>query len=92
MFGEDTNCDFAGSHSQPELGIFEGILGHVVQYAVQLPGWFQWGSGGSIEPYKTRGIKKITEQSVLDRLAADEKKDQLTAELARIQAELDKLN
>ena len=34
--GEDPNCDFGGHHYQPELGIVEGRLVDVINYAVQV--------------------------------------------------------
>jgi len=46
--GEDPNCDMGGSHSQPHLGYYKGTLDEVINLAVDLPGFWQWGSGGSI--------------------------------------------
>lgn len=46
--GEDPNCDFGGSHYQPELGVVEGNLKDVIKYAVKLHGFYTWGSGGDI--------------------------------------------
>lgn len=83
--GEDPNCDLGGYHHSPELGIFEGKLRDVIAYAVRLPGWYAWGSGGSIESYLPRNIRKITSESVAELDAKAEKK-------AKIRAERDKLN
>lgn len=46
--GEDPNCDLGGAHYQPELGTIEGKLREVVEHAVQLSGFYTWGSGGDI--------------------------------------------
>ena len=46
--GEDPNCDIGGSHVQPLLGFFEGTLELAIKTAVQLKGFWSWGSGGSI--------------------------------------------
>lgn len=56
VFGEDPNCDFAGSHHMPKLGTFQGKLSDVLEIAVELNGFYQWGSGGE--------IRKISIQSV----------------------------
>lgn len=46
--GEDPNCDMGGHHYQPELGTVEGKLLDVVEHAVNLEGFYTWGSGGDI--------------------------------------------
>lgn len=70
--GEDSNPDFGGSHHQPELGIFRGKFEDVAAYAVELFGFWQWGSGGSIEEIV---IKEITADSSKKRKALlDEQK------------------
>ena len=46
--GEDPNCDFGGSHYQPELGTVQGKLSDVVEHAVNLSGFYTWGGGGDI--------------------------------------------
>lgn len=48
VHGEDPNCDMGGSHSQPLLGFYEGMLDTVIRLAVQLPKFWNWGAGGSI--------------------------------------------
>lgn len=54
--GEDPNCDFGGSHYQPDLGTVEGRLEDVIRYAVSKPNFFTWGSGGDITKVE---IKKV---------------------------------
>ncbi len=56
VYGEDPNCDFEGHHYMPKLGIFQGKLSDVLETAVQLKGFYQWGGGGE--------IKKINIQTV----------------------------
>lgn len=62
--GEDPNCDLGGHHHSPTLGFFEGTLGDVIDYAMELPGFWQWGYGGDIEPYNKPLIKKIDSKSI----------------------------
>lgn len=54
--GEDPNCDFGGSHYQPELGTVEGRLEDVIRYAVKLPDFYTWGAGGDIEKIKIKRL------------------------------------
>lgn len=46
--GEDPNCDFGGSHHQPDLGYFTGTLRECIKYAIELPDFWTWGGGGRI--------------------------------------------
>jgi len=46
--GEDPNCDFGGHHYQPDLGVVEGTLADVIDYAVGLKNFWTWGGGGDI--------------------------------------------
>lgn len=48
ILGEDPNCDFGGHHHEPELGSVTGTYENVVDYAMTMKGFFQWGSGGRI--------------------------------------------
>lgn len=57
--GEDSNCDFGGSHYEPELGIFEGTLDDVICIAVKHKGFWQWGAGGSISLVKFEKVSDI---------------------------------
>lgn len=47
--GEDPNADLCGLHHEPVLGYYSGMLIDVIKYAVNLPGFWQWGAGGKIE-------------------------------------------
>jgi hypothetical protein len=55
--GEDPNCDMGGAHYQPNLGTVEGRLEDVIRYAVKLPEFYTWGSGGNIEKIEIRKLK-----------------------------------
>jgi hypothetical protein len=59
VYGEDPNCDFGGSHHEPFLGNFEGSLEQVLEYAVQMPRFWQWGAGGRIEKAKEPVVIKL---------------------------------
>lgn len=43
--GEDPNCDWG---PRPDLGTYQGKLEDIIEMAVELPGFWQWGSGGTI--------------------------------------------
>lgn len=83
--GEDSNPDFRGSHYQPELGVFRGKFEDVASYAVELPGFWVWGSGGSIEEIE---IKEITADSSKKRKALLDEKKVLEKKLADIKKKL----
>lgn len=57
VLGEDPNPDLGGNHHQPFLGRFEGTLKKVIEHAVTLPGFWQWGSGGNIKA--STGVIKL---------------------------------
>jgi hypothetical protein len=59
--GEDPNCDLGGHHSQPFLGHFEGTLEDVLNIAVDLPNFWQWGAGGTIKQIKSKPVLKLNE-------------------------------
>jgi hypothetical protein len=57
--GEDSNCDFGGSHYQPDLGVVEGSLRDVIEYAVGLKSFWTWGGGGDIELVSVKKIDPL---------------------------------
>ena len=63
--GEDPNCDLGGAHHMPNLGIVEGMLRDVIEYAVELPQFWQWGAGGDIT--KIGPIPKINPKTNAER-------------------------
>ena len=68
IFGEDANAELSGSHYMPPLGIVEGKLEDVLQYAVELPDFWQWGAGGEIR-YLGTSIPKINADTAKKREA-----------------------
>lgn len=59
IFGEDPNCDFGGHHHTPYLQTVEGTLDAVINYAVELPAFWQWGAGGEIIKTEVKTIKVL---------------------------------
>ena len=80
--GEDPNCDFGGHHYQPDLGVVEGTLKDVIEYAVNLKSFWTWGGGGSIEPVK---ITKVDS-------AANKRRAELIQEARDLEARLKAIN
>lgn len=58
--GEDPNCDWGGPHYQPHIATLEGKLEDVLRQAVEMPQFWQWGSGGTVTRLE---IKKVTGES-----------------------------
>lgn len=76
--GEDTNPDYGGTHYQEVLGYFEGKLEHVFYYAINLPGFFCWGSGGDFKLIK---ITKITDRDSKEFINLIVRRDKLRKEI-----------
>lgn len=53
IYGEDSNCDMGGSHHTPLLEVVTGDLGDVIEYGVNLAGFWQWGGGGDFRKRST---------------------------------------
>ena len=83
--GEDPNCDFGGSHHQPTLGFFEGKLKDVIEYAVTLKGFWQWGGGGDFIQVT---VVKVDENIAEKQRQLAIEKEQLEERLAEIKREL----
>jgi hypothetical protein len=83
--GEDPNCDFGGHHYQPELGVVEGTLADVIDYAVSLKNFWTWGGGGDISLVEVKKIDPVYNQRQAE--LRQEAKD-LEARLKAINAEL----
>jgi hypothetical protein len=86
IFGEDPNCDFGGSHHSPELGIVEGKLEDVIAYAVNLPGFWNWGGGGHFKKIPTP--IKITPESNYERTKLQQEEESLKEQLEKVQNQL----
>ena len=84
--GEDPNCDFGGAHHQPKLGIVQGKLRDVIMYGVGLPGFWQWGGGGSFESIGI--IPKIDSKSIQVRNELLVEEVRLIRELKAVQEKL----
>jgi len=89
--GEDPNCDFGGPHHQPLLGIFEGVLYDVIEHAVELPGFWQWGAGGDIKARRVTKVVKINPQTRAKRQEIRNRIQALESELASLKKQLDDL-
>ena len=83
--GEDPNAELGGSHYQPELGVFRGKFEDVAAYAVEIPSFWAWGSGGSIEEI---AIKEITADSAKKRKALLDEQKALKKKLKEIEESL----
>lgn len=59
IHGEDPNCDFGGSHTNPFLETVEGTYRNACLYAVKLLGFYQWGAGGYVRRTSNKTIKKV---------------------------------
>lgn len=84
--GEDPNCDLGGPHHEPHLDTVEGKYADIVEYALTLGGFFQWGYGGSIK--KLRPIRKITGDALRRRAELTRRRAELQAELKKVNEEL----
>lgn len=83
--GEDPNCDFGGSHHQPTLGYFEGVLSDVVEYAVNLPCFWQWGAGGNFELVE---VVKVDNKTAIRMVEMKAEKESLEERLAAVKRAL----
>lgn len=86
IYGEDPNCDWGGSHHEPELGIVEGKLKDVIEYAIELPNFWTWGGGGRIVSVGT--IHKINPESNAKRARLMALATDLEQRLKKVQDEL----
>lgn len=50
--GADNNPDFNGTHYQADLGIYEGKLIDIINYAVSLEDFWSWASGDIVKVNK----------------------------------------
>jgi len=86
IYGEDPNCNLGGSHITPRLGTAEGKLTDVIDYAVELSGFFQWGYGGNIK--KVEGVVKVSPAANAERARLKKQEQELERQLADIKAQL----
>ena len=83
--GEDSNCDFGGSHYQPHLATVTGRLSDVIEAAVELPNFWTWGGGGSI-----RAIKIVSIDDLGTKTSLAQEKARLEKRIKEIETELRK--
>lgn len=86
IFGEDSNPDFGGSHHCPELALVEGTLNDIIDYAVALPRFWAWGSGGEIR-FVNAPVKIVPDTAKKIR-ELQEKKNELRQEIDEISRQL----
>ena len=86
IFGEDSNPDFGGSHHCPELALVEGTLNDIIDYAVSLPRFWAWGSGGEIR-FVNAPVKIVPDTAKKIR-ELQEKKNELQQEIDEISRQL----
>jgi hypothetical protein len=87
--GEDPNCDFGGSHYQPDLGVVEGKLQDIIMYAVNLPSFWTWGAGGDIELIG-EVIPKIDASAIAQRAELEAEAAELEQRLKEVKQRLGK--
>lgn len=82
IFGEDQNAELWGPHHEPKLETVTGTYKNVVEYALNLSGFFSWGRGGRIEKKKCQ--TKLTNVDSL----VDPKVSVLEAERKKLQSRI----
>jgi len=89
ILGEDANCDLGGSHYEPELEVVSGTYRNVVNYALTLPRFFTWGSGGRITKLEIpTGIANVDQMRNPRVLLLEEERNNLRNRLKEIDAEI----
>jgi hypothetical protein len=83
--GEDPNCDMGGNHYQPDLGVVDGTLVDVIEYAVGLDKFWTWGGGGDITLVE---VKKVDSFANKRRAEMVETLRDLEARVKELQSEL----
>lgn len=93
VYGEDPNCDSGGSHVKPFLGSYSGTLASVLVMAVDLPRFWTWGGGGTIELAINKKIKPLLnhEEAMYEIRTAQSRKQDLDNEAAKIEEEINRL-
>jgi len=88
ILGEDPNCDLGGPHGNPMLATVQGTYADIVEYALELPGFFTWGGGGDIEKVS---VLKVDGTTVKQRAILNSRRQTLKRQLDEVEAELKKL-
>ena len=89
ILGEDPNCDFGGPHHEPELEVVTGTYKNVVEYALTLPRFFNWGGGGRIKLMTPpKGLVNVDTLKSPEVLKLEEERKQLQDRLRTIESDL----
>jgi hypothetical protein len=86
IHGEDPNVDLGGSHIEPHIETVEGKYGDVVDYALSLPGFFNWGHGGSVRKIEVK--RKVDQTTIGRRAELLKKRAELQRQIDEVDAEL----
>ena len=86
IHGEDPNTDLGGSHIEPHIETVEGKYGDIVDYALSLPGFFGWGSGGSVRKIEIK--KRVDQKSIGERAELLKKRADLQKQLDEVDSKL----
>lgn len=86
IFGEEHNPNVSGPHNEPKLEEVTGTYKNVIEYALNLEGFFSWGYGGRIEK------KKCTTKLCNVDLLTDPKVLVLQAEKAKLQLRIEEID
>lgn len=93
IYGEDANNDLGGYRNIPLLATVTGTYSNIVEYAVNLDGFFGWGFGGSIvklaPPRDLVNVDTLLSSTKLREL--NEEKANLKTRLAEIELEADSI-
>lgn len=81
--GEDPNCDWGGAHGHPYLGTVNGKLLDVLKTAVDLPGFWSWGSGGEVKKVNVSSIGYLKEK-----VSLQQEKETLLSRIKEIEKQL----
>lgn len=54
--GEDMNADLGGRHECPILGYVRGKYKNVVEHALSVPRFFNWGYGGDVTQIEVKDV------------------------------------
>lgn len=89
ILGEDPNCDWGGHHHQPDLGTYQGRYEDIVDYALNLEGFFTWGAGGDIREVVMR---KITPDVLKETRKINKELEELEKQKKKLTERLEYLN
>jgi hypothetical protein len=75
IYGEDSNCDFGGSHHMPLIDTVRGKLSDVIEYAVSIDRFWTWGGGGDVRKIEEKAVPNVTQRKhTLEKIAEYEER------------------